>query len=139
MNDVLKEPSRELKLKLNWPSDQAHPANGQHVVVELQDANSLTIASFSVPSDQLLQAVSQNLECYPMMSPDGFVSVVSDQTAEPLPSSQTIPLDKLIADGISSDMLDDEPNAANMLSELRGRLLKSLEYVEHTIASLPKD
>ena len=138
MNDALKEPSRELTLKLSWPGDQAHLADEQHVVVELQDANSLTMASLSAPSDQLMQAVSQKLRCYPLMSPDGTVSIASDEFAEPLPSVQTIALDQLIAESISTDMLDDEPNAANMLSELRVRLLKSLELVEQAIVLLPK-
>jgi hypothetical protein len=138
MNDALKLPSRELTLKLNWPSGQVHLADRQHVVVELKNANGFTIASVSVPSDQLLQAVSQKLKCYPLMTPDGVVSVVSDETAEPLPPTQLNTLDQMVADGISADMLDDEPNAANMLFELRARLLKSLEYVEQAIASTPK-
>ena len=108
MNDALKEPSRELAFKLHWPSDQDHLADGQRVVIELQDANSLTMASLSVPSDVLFLAVSQKLESYPLMSPDGFVSVVSDETTEPLSAAQTITLDQLIAEGISNDMLDDD-------------------------------
>jgi len=138
MNDALKYPSRDLTLKLNWPGDQVHLADGQLVIVELQDANGLTMASVSVPNDQLLQAVSQKLECYPLMTPDGVVSIASDEFAEPLPSVQTIALDQLIAESISTDMLDDEPNATNMLFELRARLLKSLELVEQAITSLPK-
>jgi hypothetical protein len=139
MNDALKLASRELTLKLNWPSDQTHLAGGQRVVMELQDANGLTMASLSVPNDQLLQAVSQKLECYPLMMLDGVVSIASDETVEPLPANQTITLDQLIAEGISADMLEDEKNVADMLSELRARLLKSLEHVEQAIASLPKD
>jgi hypothetical protein len=138
MNDALKLPSRELTLKLHWPSDKDHLADGQRVVIELQDANSLALASLSVPSDVLFQAVSQKLECYPLMMLNGVVSIASDETVEPLSANQTITLDQLIADGISSDMLDDEPNAANMLSELRDRLLKSLKHVDQAIKSLPK-
>lgn len=138
MNDALKYPSRELTLKLNWPSDKVYSADGQRVVVELQDAYGLTVASVSVTSDQLLLAVSQKLECYPLITPDGVVSIVSAETPEPLRSAQSITLDQMIADGISTDMLDDESNAANMLSELRARLLKSLELVEQAIISLPK-
>jgi hypothetical protein len=95
MNDALKLPSRELTLKLNWPSGQVHLADRQHVVVELKNANGFTIASVSVPSDQLLQAVSQKLKCYPLMTPDGVVSVVSDETAEPLPPTQLNTLDQM--------------------------------------------
>jgi hypothetical protein len=139
MNDALKLPSRELTLKLNWPSDKVYSADRQRVVVELQDADSITRASLSVPSDQLLAAVLQRLECYLLMSPNGIVSIASDQTAKPLPLVKTPTLDQLIADSISSDMLDDEPNVASMLSNLRARLLTSLEHVEQAIASLPKD
>jgi hypothetical protein len=139
MNDALKYPLRDLILKLDWPDDQTHLADGQCDVVILQSSNGHTLAGITVPRDQLLLAVSEKLNCYPLMTPDGIVSVASDQTTEPLLSAQTIILDQLIAESISTDMLDDEPNAANMLSELRARLLKSLEYVEQTIASLPKD
>jgi hypothetical protein len=139
MNDALKLPSRNLTLRLNWPSDQIHLADKQRVVVELQDSNSLIIASVSVPSDQLLQAVSQKLKCYPLMTPDGVVSIASDETTESFQANQTISLDRLIAEAISPEMLEDEPEAAQMLSKFRDRLLKSLEHVEQAIASLPKD
>jgi hypothetical protein len=138
MNDAPRLPSRDLKLKLDWPSDQLHLADEQCVVVELQYGDGITLASLSVPIHQLLQAVSQKLNCYPLLSLDGIVSVVSDETAEPLPPTQSNALDQLVAEGISSDMLDDEQNAANMLFELRARLLKSLELVEQAITSLPK-
>jgi hypothetical protein len=139
MNDALKYPSRDLKLKLDWPSDQLHLADEQCVVVELQYGDGITLASVSVPIQQLLQAVLHKLNCYPLLSLDGIVSVASEETSEPLPSVQSIILDHLFADGISSDMLDDEPNASNMLLELRARLLRSLEYVEQAITSVPKD
>ena len=139
MNDALKEPTRELILKLDWPNGQNLFADGQRAVVELQSANSLTVASISAPSDQLLQAISQILKCYPLMSSDGLVSVATDGSAEPLPAAQTITLDQLIAEAISSDMLEDEPDVATMLAEFRARLLKSLEYVDQAIVSLVKD
>jgi hypothetical protein len=139
MNDALKYPSRDLKLKLDWPSDQPHMADEQCVVVELQYGDGITLASLSLPIQQLLQAVSQKLNCYPLLSLDGIVSIVLDDAALGLPENQKITIDRLIAEGISSDMLDDELDAANMLSELRTRLLKSLELVEQAITSLPKD
>ncbi len=46
---------------------------------------------------------------------------------------------QLIAEAISPDMLEDEPDALQMLSKFRDRLLKSLEHVEKAIASLPKE
>jgi hypothetical protein len=137
MNDALKYPSRDWLLKLHWGSDDGLGVPEQHVVVELQDSKGLVLGTLSVPSDQLLQAVAQKLECYPILSPHGFVSLVSDELTEAL-SNDAISLDQLVAEAISPDMLDEEQNVATMLSELRARLLKSIEHVDHALASLPK-
>lgn len=138
MNNAPKVPPHDLTLKLDWPNEQNHLADRQAAVVELQSANGLTVASIAVPIDQLLQAVSQKLKCSIQMSPDGIVSVVSEETVEPLPAPQAIALDRLIAETISPDMLEDEPEAAQMLAEFRSRVLKSLELVDQAIASLTK-
>ena len=137
MNDALKNPSGYWELKLLWPSDEGVGESGQRVIVELQNGKGLVWGNLSVPIDQLLQAVAQKLECYPILSPHGFVSIVSDELNETL-SNQAIALDQLVAEAISPDMLDDEQNVAAMLSELRARLLKSIEFVDHALASLPK-
>ena len=139
MNDALKDPLRDLVLKLRWPPHRDPLAGEQRVVVELQFVDGLVLTSISVPPQQLLQMVAQKLATYPLISPDGFVSVVSDETTVALPDDHIIALDQLVAEAISPDMLDDEPNVAHMLSEFRIRLLKSLEHVEQAIASLPKD
>jgi hypothetical protein len=137
MNDTLKNPSRDLKLKLHWPSELGAPSGFRYVAVELQDVNGIAVASISVRCEQLLEAVTQKLARYPLISTDGFVSVVSDEFPEALPKDNAIALNQLVAEAISTDMLDDEPNVAHMLSELRTRLLKSLELVEKEISSLP--
>jgi hypothetical protein len=138
MNDASKYPSRDLVLKLHWLPDDGVAAGGHCPVVELQFVDGLTLASISVSSVQLLQAITQKLGHYPLISPDGFVSIASDEVVEVLPKGNTISLDQLVAEAISPDMLDDEPNAAPMLAELHARLLKSLELVDQAIASLPK-
>jgi len=137
MNDASKNPSRDWLLKLHWPSDEGLGVTEQHVIVELQEGKGHVLGTLSVPSDQLLQATAQKLEAYPILSPHGFVSVVSDEITKTL-SNQAIALDQLVADAISPDMLDDEQNVALKLSELRARLLKSIEHVDHALASLPK-
>jgi predicted amino acid-binding ACT domain protein len=50
-----------------------------------------------------------------------------------------VDIDLLVAEAIALEMLEDEPEAAQMLAKFRDRLLKSLEHVEQAIASLPKD
>jgi hypothetical protein len=137
MNDTLKNPSRDWVLKLYWPSDAGVQASGERIVVELQDSKGLMLGTLSVPSDQLLQAVAQKLEGYPILSPHGFVSLVSDEITETL-SDRAIAVDQLVAEAISPDMLDDEQNVVAMLYELRARLLKSIEYVDQAHASLQK-
>jgi hypothetical protein len=137
MNDAMKNPSGDWLLKLHWPSDEGLGATGQHVIVKLQKGKGHVLGTLSVPSDQLLQATAQKLDGYPILSPHGFVSIVSDELNETL-SNQAITLDQLVAEAISPDMLNDEQNVETMLAELRARLLKSLEYVNLAIATLPK-
>jgi hypothetical protein len=137
MNDAMKNPSGDWALIMHWPSDESLGASGQRVIVELQANKDLVLGTLSVPSDQLLQAVAQKLDGYSILSPHGFVSLVSDEITETL-SNRAIALDQLVAEAISPDMLDDEQNVETMLAELRARLLKSLEYVNQAIATLPK-
>jgi hypothetical protein len=137
MNDELKYPSHGLTLKLHWPSNGGLAASGQCVIIELQVSNGLALATLSVPGELLLQEVAKTLLGYPILSPHGFVSLVSDEITETL-SNRAIALDQLVAEAISPDMLDDEQNVETMLAELRARLLKSLEYVNQAIATLPK-
>ena len=138
MNDASKDPSRDLMMKLHWPPDEGVAAEGHCVVVELQCVDGLALASISVSSEQLLQAVAQKLAHYPLISPDGFVSIASDEIIEVMPDVHSTTLDQLVADAVSPEMLQDESDAAQQLSEFRSRLLKSLELVEQAIASLPK-
>ena len=137
MNDALKNPPRDLVLKLYWPPDAGVLASGERVIIELQDCKGLMLGTLLVPSDQLLEAIAQKLQGYPILSQHGFVSIVSDELSKTL-SNQAIALDQLVAEAISPGMLDDEQNVETMLAELRARLLKSIEYVNLAIATLPK-
>ena len=74
----------------------------------------------------------------PTIDHSGKVSVLFDDEFQRDDQTESIPLDQLIANAVSPEMLEDEPDAAQQLSEFRTRLLKSLELVEQTIASLPK-
>ena len=138
MNDASKDPSRDLMLKLHWPPAEGVAAGGHCVVVELQFVDGLALASISVSSEQLLKAAAQKLAHYPLISPNGLVSIASDEIIEVMPDVHTTTLDQLIAEAVSPEMLEDELEAPSMLAEFRIRLLKSLELVEQAIASLPK-
>jgi hypothetical protein len=123
-----------LSLKIHWVSNHSSVDHTNYVTIELHDGCGLAVASVSVPRDRLLQEVSKKLECQTLLSPDGFVSASSGECAPDLPKVQAIALDQLVANTISPDMLDDEPTATLMLSELRARLLKSLKLVDEAIA-----
>ena len=138
MNDASKNPSHDLVLKLHWPPGEAVAAGEHCVVVELQFVDGLALASISIPSYQLLQAITQKLAHYPLISLGGFVSIASDEIVEATLDDHTITLDQLVADAVSPDMLEDEPEAAKQLSEFHNRLLKSLAHVEQAITSLRK-
>jgi hypothetical protein len=74
----------------------------------------------------------------PTIGLDGNVSIMFDDDFQSADHVTTISLDQLVADAVSPEMLEDEPQAAQHLSEFRTRLLKSLELVEQAIASLLK-
>jgi hypothetical protein len=138
MSDAPRNPTSDLLLKLHWPSDEGALNGARYVVVELQDTAGLAVASMSVPKEQLLPAITQELDHQPLLSLEGFVSVISDVISLSQLENPPIALDQLVADAISPEMLEDEPEAASMLDKFRTRLLKSLAHLDTAIASLPK-
>jgi hypothetical protein len=139
MNDATRKPSGDLLLKLHWPPETGALSGAQYVVVELQDTAGLVVASMSVLKEQLLAAIMQELDHQPLLSLEGCVSAISDVISLSHLKNQPIPLDQLVADAVSPEMLEDEPEVLQYLAEFRTRLLKRLELVDQAIASLPKD
>ena len=137
MSDAPRKTTNDLLLKLYWPSEQGAVSGAQYVVVELQDTAGLAVASMSFPMEQLSRAIMRELNYQPLLSLDGCVSVISDEISLSQLESPPIALDQLVADAVFPEMLEDEPEAAQHLSEFRTRLLKSLERVEEAIAALP--
>ena len=74
----------------------------------------------------------------PAIDLKGNVFVVDNSSLSAGQRPFTATFDALIARAVSPDMFDDEPQAAELLCELRTRLIKSLEHVEQAIASLTK-
>ena len=81
---------------------------------------------------------SASVRAAPTIELSGKVSVLFDDEFQRDDQTESIPLNQLVADAVSPEMLEGEPDAAGMLAEFRIRLLKSLELVEQAIASLPK-
>ena len=75
----------------------------------------------------------------PSIDIDGSVTVMFDNEIQQTIQVASLAFDRLVADAIAPEMLEDEPKSAQMLAKFRNRLLKSLELVDQAIASLPKD
>jgi hypothetical protein len=138
MSNSQRKPASDLLLILHWPPERGTLSGAQYVVMELQDSAGLVVASMSVLKEQLLPTITQELDLQPLFSLDGCVSVFSGEVNSLQLENQTIALDQLVASAVSPEMLEDEPNAAQHLSEFRTRLFKSLEHIDMAIASLPK-
>jgi hypothetical protein len=113
--------------------------NHAHVTIELQDSNGQTVALMKVPRGQFQQELSRTLKPCALMSLEGMILVSLEEATHEPDAMGAIAVDQLIAEALAPEMLEDEPEAAQMLSKFRDRLLKSLEHVEQAIASLPKD
>jgi hypothetical protein len=135
----LGEPTSGLIVKLRQSSEHFSADTNQHVTIELQDTTGRSIALMSVPEEQLYEELSRILKPCVLMSLEGLISASFEEPTLEVGAKEVISIDQVIADAISPDMLEDEPEAAEMLSKFRDRLLKSLEHVEQAIASLPKD
>jgi hypothetical protein len=108
------------------------------IFIELMDAHGSTLATVSMPSETMEELLRPYFSIYAELQLDGSVSFDSEFFALSEPPTKTDVLD-LVRQAVAPEMLEDEPEAAQMLSKFRDRLLKSLEHVEQAIVSLPKD
>jgi hypothetical protein len=134
----LGEPTSGLIVKLRWSSDHLSADSNEHVTIELQDTSGRSVALVSVPEDNLRQELSRILNPCVNISPDGSISTYFGEFVQGSEVGNSVVVDQLIAEAISPEMLEDEPEAGQMLSKFRDRLLKSLGHVEQAIRSLPK-
>lgn len=107
-------------------------------VIRVSTASGQSIMSLSISREIGLHLTNALLRAEPTIDLSGNVSIMFDDEFQSADHLTTISLDQLIADAVSPEMLEDEPKAAQHLSEFRTRLLKSLELVEQAITSLPK-
>jgi hypothetical protein len=135
----LKKPTSGLIVKLRRSTDHLSVGNNEHVAIELQDTGGRSVALLSVPEDQFYQELSRILKPCVHMSPEGLISASWEESMMELDTIKAISIDQFIAEAISPEMLEDEPEAAQMLTKFRDRLLKSLEHLEKALASLSND
>jgi hypothetical protein len=135
----LGEPNSELIVKLRRSTDHLSVGTNEQVTIELQDTSGRSVAVLSVPEDQLHQELSRILNPSVLMSLQGMILISLEEATHEPDAEGAIAIDQLIAEAISIEMLEDEPEAAQMLTKFRDRLLKSLEHLEKALASLSND
>jgi hypothetical protein len=111
---------------------------GGQIVFELTDLHGSILISVSLRPETIEKLLRPHLSTCVELQLDGSVSVNSEFFALQSPRT-AIDIVELVRQGLAPEMLEDEPNAAQMLSKFRDRLLKSLEHVGQAIWSLPKD
>lgn len=70
----------------------------------------------------------------PIIDIEGLVYVADWE--EDTATTDTFALDDLVARAVSPDMLEEEPQAADLLLRFRQRLISSLEHVKTALKSL---
>jgi hypothetical protein len=119
-------------------TQEAHRGDTGENVILVATTSGKNLLSLSI-SREISQHITSTLaQATPLINIDGSVTIMLHDEFQQNDQGKSVPLDQLIAKAISPEMLEDEPQAAQHLSEFRTRLIKSLEHVDEAIASLPK-
>lgn len=108
-------------------------------VIRIATPSGKNLLSLSISREIGQHIASALAQASPSISIDGSVSTMFDDAFEQTNQTATVALDQLVAEAVAPEMLEDEPDAVQMLSKFHIRLLKSLELVEQVIATRPKD
>jgi hypothetical protein len=125
-------------LELTANQENEHDDTGE-AVIRIATPSGQNLISLSIAREIGQHIISAITQANPSIDTDGTVTVILDDEVQQTIQVAAVALDQLVAEAIAPEMLEDEPEAAQMLSKFRDRLLKSLEHVEQAIASLPKD
>ena len=104
--------------------------------VTITEAAGAPVLKLHLPPGLVEREVSPHLGTRVVMSPEGLLSV---QTEEPDIISSTgnhLPIDTLVALAVEPSMLENEPEAPQMMATLRDRLLRALQSVDAAVAKL---
>ena len=125
-------------LELSANQENEHGDTGE-AVIRIATPSGQNLISFSITREIGLHIASAIIQATPSINIDGSVTVMFGDDVQQTAPAEIVDIDQLVAEAVAPEMLEDEPEAAQMLSKFRDRLLKSLEHVEMAIASLPKD
>jgi hypothetical protein len=123
---------------LRWTDAQGLVDLDSTIIFELADSHGKILASASIPAETIVELLQPHVSILAELQLDGTVSLRSELFASaPLP--KTTDILELVVQALAPEMLEDEPDALQMLSKFRDRLLKSMEHIEKAIASLPRE
>ena len=125
-------------LEITANQENRHDDKGE-AVIRIATPSGQNLISLSISGEISRHFTASLAQATPSIDIDGSINVILDDDVQQTNQEATVALDQLVAEAISPEMLEDEPEAAKMLSKFRDRLRKSLEHVEQAIASLPKD
>jgi hypothetical protein len=125
-------------LEIAANQENEHDDTGE-AVVHIMTPSGQNLMSLSISRELGQHFTSAQAQATPSINIDGSVTVMFDNEVQQKILVATLAFDRLVAEAVAPEMLEDEPQAAQMLSKFRDRLFKSLEHVEKAIASLPKD
>jgi EAL domain-containing protein (putative c-di-GMP-specific phosphodiesterase class I) len=108
-------------------------------VIRIATPSGRNLMSLSIAREIGQQIASARAQATPSINIDGGVTVMFGDDVQQTAQVETVDIDQLVAEAVAPEMLEDEPEAAQMLAKFRDHLLKSLEHVEQAIASRPKD
>ena len=103
-------------------------------VLSVVDKNGAVSLQLALSAYLIESVILSSLDVRVVMNPDGTLGSTADSIPDRVSDIATINLDDLVRQAITPQMLEDEPEAVQMLQALRERLLASLAAVESAIA-----
>lgn len=104
--------------------------------VTIREATGAPLLELHLPPDLVERAVLSMLGISVAISPEGLVSVQTEELGNIQSEGNYSPIDKLVAQAVESSMLEDESDVREMLTTLRDRLQRASESVDVAIARI---
>ena len=104
--------------------------------VTIREVAGAPVLELRLPPDLVQHEESQHLGTRVVMSLDGLVSVQTEEPDSIRSTGNHLSIDKLVALAVEPSMLEDEPEAPQMMATLRDRLLRALQSVDAAVAKL---
>lgn len=105
--------------------------------LRLLDPAGATAMRLTLPAEFVEPVVLSRAKLFVSMTPDGAVAACADANADESLAKPTA-IDELVENGITPQMLEDEPDSVRMLQKLRDRLMVALKSVEATLKDMPE-